>query len=887
MNTDLIRQKYLNFFAKKGHKVIASCSLVPQDDPTLLFTTAGMNQFKKEFLGQVTAYRRATTCQRCLRTDDLDKVGHTAYHHTLFEMLGNFSFGDYFKEEAIVWAWEFLTSELKLNPEVLWVSVYQEDKEAFTLWKHKVGFPEERIVKLGAKDNFWPSNAIEDGPNGPCGPCSEIFFDYGKDTGCKKSDCKPGCDCGRFVEIWNLVFTQFNRKDKGIVEPLPSKNIDTGMGLERMASVMQGVKSNFDIDIFKPIIKAILGYLPFPPQADQPTAEPIDYRLIHAIADHIRAITFAMYDAVMPSNEQRGYVVRKLIRKAEFHGYTLGIREPFLYRLSPVVGQTFKTTYPELPQHLEKINEILEREEKNFITTLQEAPQILKREFKETQKKGSGHSAFKLHDTYGIPLEITKSWAKERGFDIDEDEFQYDLKQQQERSKKFSKLSDGVFVGEALKLELKPSRFLGYQKRLVKDAKILKIIKDAHVVKSARAPDTCQLILDKTPFYAESGGQIGDRGVITKGKNVFTVSDVQKHGALFLHRGTLESGKLKVNDRVSLEVYSAFRQAVSRAHTATHLLQAALREVLGSHSKQAGSLVEADRLRFDFIHFEKISPNDVKKIEALVEKNILLSHEVTVKQTTLANAKKDKAIALFEDKYEENVRMVSVGTYSKELCGGTHLESSSQVGLFKITAESSIAKGIRRIEALTGALAWDNLRHASEQVARISEVFKISDDKIIPFIEEKLTALARLEKESAWLRLEMHKRDTNNLIQDAEDINGMKLLCQKYQDVDIGLVRQIMDVLKSKVASYAFCLGAAESLKATLIIGLSDDAVRKGLDASRIIKDVASFINGSGGGRPTMAQAGGSNPQGLDKVMERFKEIVRNTDKIVRPGAGL
>ncbi|TAN61136.1 alanine--tRNA ligase, partial [bacterium] len=596
MDTDTLRQKYLNFFARKGHKIIPSSSLVPVDDPTVLFTSAGMAQFKKEFLGQVTGVRRATSCQRCLRTDDLEKVGVTSAHHTFFEMLGNFSFGDYFKEEAIAFAWEFLLRELEINPDVLWVSVYQDDEEAYGIWSKKIKFPENRIVRLGAKENFWPANAIEDGPNGPCGPCSEIFFDYGKDTGCKRHECDPGCNCGRFVEIWNLVFTQFNRKDKGVLEPLPNKNIDTGMGLERMASVLQGVKTNFEIDIFKPIINEIISY----------AGRSSRNQLLYAIADHIRAVTFAIYDGVMPSNEQRGYVVRKLIRKAEFHGYTVGIKEPFLYKLAPVVAEVFVKAYPDLRSSIGQIAAVINDEEKLFMATIMDAPRILEDEFKALDSSG-GHIAFKLYDTYGIPLEITKSWAQEKGIKINEEEFREDLRRQKERSKKASKISEGIFVSSGLDLGIKESRFLGYRGLSVESAKILKIIKDSKMVKQALAGESCQIILDKTPFYGESGGQIGDRGRIVKGKSLFSVEDTLKQDRVIIHCGRQDSGKLKVGDSVNCAVDREFRQAVARAHTATHLLQWALREVLGTGIRQAGSLVEQDRLRFDFIYTQRVS----------------------------------------------------------------------------------------------------------------------------------------------------------------------------------------------------------------------------------------------------------------------------------------
>ncbi len=867
MNTDTLRKKYLDFFAKRAHKVMPSASLVPMDDPTVLFTSAGMAQFKKEFLGQVSDFNRAVSCQRCLRTDDLDKVGVTACHHTFFEMLGNFSFGSYFKEEAIQWAWEFLTEELKLKSEVLWVSVYKDDGEAYAIWSKKVNFPKERIVRLGAKDNFWPANAIEDGPNGPCGPCSEIFFDYGLDAGCKKADCKPGCSCGRFVEIWNLVFTQFNRVSKGALEPLPNKNIDTGMGLERMASVLQRVQSNFEIDIFKPIIDGILNCQP----------STVNRQLINAIADHARAVVFAIYDGVLPSNEERGYVVRKLIRKSEFHGYTLGIKEPFLHKLAPIVADIFFGAYPELKAKAKNIAEAVYLEENNFISVLRDAPRILKSEFKDSLSRlsAAGHTAFKLYDTYGIPLEITKAWAKENGFEINEEEFNQDLGKQKERSKKSSKISQGIFTGSTLISGFKETKFLGYQKLSLKEAKVLKIIKGGEGARSVGAGEACEIVLDKTPFYAESGGQVGDQGRIIKGNSIFEVEDTQKEGKVYIHRGRLAAGKLKSADLVNCQVDPARRKAIARAHTATHLLQASLRQILGSHVQQAGSLVEPDRLRFDFIHFDKISAENLRRIEDLVQEKILAGLEVSQRAMSLKTAKSSGAIALFNEKYEDKVRLVDIQDFSKELCGGTHLENSSAAGLFKIVSEGSIAKGVRRIEALTGKAAWEALTRVQEIITGLTHLTQSSEDKVLVLLEEKFRKLENLEKEFSRLRLELFKRDTAELADKSEVVKGVRLICARYQDVDMGLLRQLVDLVKSKVSSYALCLGSSEVQKAWLAVSLSADLADKGLDASKIIKEAALLIEGSGGGRANMAQAGGSNPGGLDKALEKFKEIIR------------
>ncbi len=863
MNTDTIRQKYLDFFAAKGHKVIASSSLVPADDPTLLFTCAGMNQFKKEFLGQVSDFRRAVTCQRCLRTDDLDKVGQTASHHTFFEMLGNFSFGSYFKEEAIAWAWEFLTRELKLDPRTLWVSVYQDDDEAFNIWKTKINIPEGKIVRLGAKDNFWPANAIEDGPNGPCGPCSEIFFDYGKDLGCKRKECAPGCPCGRFVEIWNLVFTQFNRKDKGILEPLPNKNIDTGMGLERMASVIQGVESNFEIDIFKPIIQAILDYRP----------STIDYRPINSIADHIRAIVFAIYDGVIPSNEQRGYVARKLIRKAEFHGLNLGIKEPFLHKLVPVVNKTFNSSYPKLTTKSLYIAEIILNEEKAFAGALKDAPRILDAEFKDAQSRSdSGKTAFKMHDTYGIPLEITKSWAKERGFEINDGEFNLCLKEQQERSKKSSKLSSSVFAEEALAFNVSPTQFLGYDKLTLEEAKILKIIKDSKIADSVRAGDICQIILDKTTFYAESGGQTSDKGQIVKGENVFLVEDVQKNGKIFLHSGKVASGRFNELEAVKTETDAALRQAIARAHTATHILQAALRQILGEQIQQAGSQVEPDRLRFDFNHLQKISPEELRRVEDLVIKNILLAQEVKIHQTSLAKAKEIGVLAFFGDKYEEQVRIVEIGGFSKELCGGTHLNNSANVGIFKIISEGSISKGVRRIEALTGEKAWELISRQEEWLKKAAGLLKTAPEQLPALIDKKLKKIADLENGKKSLQLKISEQNKT-----VERIANTSLITKKCLDIeDNATLREAVDMSKSELSSYAICVASGD---AAMIVALSDDLVSKGLDASKIIKEISPRIKGSGGGKAHFASAKGTDTSGIEACIDQFEKIIRDNLK--------
>ncbi len=864
MDTNTLRKKYLNFFAKKGHKIVPSSSLVPVDDPTLLFTSAGMNQFKKEFLGHVSGFRRAVTCQRCLRTDDLEKVGQTDCHHTFFEMLGNFSFGDYFKKEAISWAWEFLLEELKLKPDTLWVSVYEEDQEAYNVWKDIIGFPRERIVKLGAKDNFWPANAIIDGPNGPCGPCSEIFFDYGKDKGCRKPSCNPGCGCGRFVEIWNLVFTQFNRKDKGLLEPLPNKNIDTGMGLERIASVMQGVKSNFEIDIFKPVIKAIIAN----------GVKSNEQSIVYAIGDHIRAVVFAVYDGVNPSNEQRGYVVRKLIRKSGFHGYTLGIKKPFLYKLVSIIAKVYSDVYPDLSKKSADIAAVILAEEKLFSSTLNTAPQILEVAFKDKAIEGSGHIAFKLHDTYGIPYEITKSWAKNKGIELNQQEFLDDLKEQRERSRKASKISDSVFAVDSVISGIKPTKFLGYEKAS-SSAKILKILCKGSQLKIAKEGEAVQIILNQSPFYGESGGQIGDKGVIKSKNAIFSVEDTKKQDKIIIHYGKALKGKFKPNDMVTCEVDLLSRKAIARAHTATHMLQAALRQVLGDSVRQAGSLVEADCLRFDFMYNQQVTQDELNKVERLIQEKILSAEEVHSKELTLECARKTGALAFFGEKYDEKVRVISIEGFSKEFCGGTHLCCTSEAGIFKIVSESSVAKGTRRIEAITGKLAYEKIKVEEKQLAQVSDLFKAAPDKLSEIAKSKLDELAGLQKQATGLKFDMLRQEASGLIEKARDINGVKIISHLFKDVELGLLRQCMDFLKVKLSSsYVCCLASSENNRAWLVLAVSDDIVAKHIDARALIKDLAIIINGNGGGRPNMAQAGGANVNGLESALTNFNEIL-------------
>ena len=869
----------MDFFKAKKHKIVDSDSLVPRDDPTVLFTPAGMNQFKRQFLGHLTGFTRAATAQRCLRTDDLDKVGKTPGHHTFFEMLGNFSFGDYFKEDAISFAWEFLTEEIKIAEERLWVSIYKDDDEAYKIWKNKIKLPENKIIKLGDKENFWPSEAKEKGPNGPCGPCSEIFFDQGSNIGCGRPECTPACSCSRFVEVWNLVFTQFNRKEGGILEPLPKKNIDTGMGLERLAAVMQGVPNNFETDLFKPIIKEIAAGCR--PQAAG------EKELVYAIADHIRAITFAIYDGALPSNEERGYVVRKLIRKSIENLRALGVKKIFLYKLVPILAQVMNVPYPNLENRRENISEIILAEEKNFIAILDSSNELLKKGLSELVKKAetktfSGDDvrkasviAFEFYDTYGIPWKLTKDWADIHGIKLDKAIFDSEMEKQRFRSKSRSTMKGDVFALKELHLAGAKTGFSGYAKYETK-AKILKIIKDNTLVKKATKGEEVKLILDKTVFYPESGGQVGDTGEFRKGKNIFRVTDTQKFDKVIVHKGKVLEGGFKTGNELKSCVDIERRLSIARNHTATHLLQAALRKVLGAHVQQQGSLVAEDRLRFDFTHFKDIANDELDRIEEGVNNYILNNAALKTKMLTLGEAKKQGALAFFGEKYEERVRMVAIGDFSKELCGGTHLDSAGQIGLFKIISEGSVASGIRRIEAVTGESAHRAIKEQENILAEVSSILNVPAQNVTQELQKKLAQIKELEKKLNLQRLDIIENSLDGIIHEAQNIKDIKIITKVIENTDMDLLRKTIDLIKERTDNAVIVLGSVLDGRALLVMGITPDLLARGLDASILIRDVARVIGGSGGGRKDFAQAGGNKPENLEKALQEFKNIIGN-----------
>ncbi|MBN2097387.1 MAG: alanine--tRNA ligase [Candidatus Omnitrophica bacterium] len=874
MTSDQLRQRFLDFFVSKGHKLYPSDTLVTKDDPTVLFSSAGMNQFKQEFLGKPSEFKRRVSCQKCLRTGDLDKVGKTKYHHTFFEMLGNFSFGDYFKQEAISWAWEFVTKELNLPSEKLWVSVYQEDQEAYRIWQEKIALPAEKIVKLGPKENFWPANAPEEGPNGPCGPCSEIFYDQGEDVGCGKAECSPACDCGRFVEIWNLVFTQFDRKDKNVLAPLPHKNIDTGMGLERTASVLQGASNNFEIDIFQPITKEIMRLGSF--ASVQLTSG--QYRARNAIADHIRAVCFAVAEGIVPSNDARGYVIRKLIRRAVWHGQTLGMKKPYLYKLVPALVGVMQTAYPDLKKKREDVAQVVLAEEKRFHKTLKRALSFAETTIAQLKAKGAarlpGAAAFKLYDTYGLPVEMLKNLVDQRNFKLDEPGFAKELELQRQSSRSASAISESVFIETlAAKYKLKPTNFVGDQKDEVQ-TRVTALFKNEQLVEQADQGAEIKVVLETTPFYGESGGQIGDTGIIENKNTRIEVLDTKKVEQIIFHLGRLSCGRIKTGERVKAKIDLARRKNIACNHTATHLLQAALRKVLGTHVRQAGSWVGPERLRFDFTHFQPLSLHELKRVEELVNQAIKEKYRLKAQEMDFEQSQEVGALAFFGDKYQERVRAVKIGDISFELCGGTHVSSTGDVRMFKIIAESSIASGIRRIEATAGKRAEDVITQEQDELDQAAQSLGCPAEDLSECVDKSLRRLKGLTKRLEHSRLENFKSGIDDVIASAFEVKGVKVITQEVKSADAVLLRMMADMLKQKLSPCVVVLAATWEGRALLVCGLSPELKARGLDAAKIIRQLAEAVGGSGGGRADFAQAGGNNLQGISRALSRVEQII-------------
>jgi alanyl-tRNA synthetase len=850
-----LRQAFLDYFAKQGHEIVPSSSLVPVNDPTLLFTNAGMVQFKDVFLGRERrAIPRATTAQRCVRAggkhNDLENVGYTARHHTFFEMLGNFSFGDYFKREAIHFAWEFVTGVLALPPDKLWCTVFEDDDEAADIWRKDIGVPKSRFARLGVADNFWAM-----GDTGPCGPCSEIFYDHGPGVAGGPPG-SPDSDGDRYIEIWNLVFMQFERNDRGELTPLPKPSVDTGMGLERLAAVMQGVHSNYEIDLFVHLIEAAAAVT---------HTSDLQSKSLRVIADHIRACSFLIADGVVPSNEGRGYVLRRIIRRAIRHGYKLGVEEPFFYKLVKTLEHEMGQAYPELAPSRPHVERVLKQEEERFAETLSIGMQLLEDAIGRLPSGGTiaGETVFKLYDTYGFPEDLTADIARERGFAIDKAGFERNMEAQRERSQKASRFS--AVAGGTPKLD-ETTEFLGYE-TLAAEAPVVALLDASGAgVQALEAGSSGTVVLERTPFYAESGGQVGDTGVLTAGKASFAVSDTQKLGNAFGHIGKVASGRIAVGDRLAARVDEARRAAIVLNHSATHLMHAALRKVLGPHVQQKGSLVAPDRLRFDFSHYEAVTPEQLREIEALVNEQVRMNCDADTRVLPYDEAIAAGALAFFGDKYGDRVRVLKLGDFSTELCGGTHVRRAGDIGLFKIVSESGIAAGVRRIEAVTGQGALDFVNASEGTLRDVAGLVKAGRDDVTAKVTQLVERTRALERELAAVRRRLASGGGRDLLQETKVVNGIKVLAARIDGADARALRDTADQLKDKLGSGVVVLGAVEGDKVFLVASVTKDLASK-VKAGDLIKPVAELVGGRGGGRADFAQAGGTEPGKVDAAL--------------------
>ncbi|MBI4432448.1 MAG: alanine--tRNA ligase [Candidatus Omnitrophica bacterium] len=856
MKTDDLRKYYLQFFESKGHRVFPSDSLVPKNDPSLLFTGAGMNQFKPYFLGIKKDLKRAASCQKCLRTGDLDRVGKTAYHHSFFEMLGNFSFGDYFKEGAIEWGWEFVTKVLGLPKDKLWVSVYQEDDEAYALWKRKAGVSESRIVRMGAEDNFWPSNAPQDGPNGPCGPCSEIYV---------------GEEAGKGVEIWNLVFAQFDRQSDGSLPPLPQKNIDTGMGLERAAAVLQGVGSNFDTDNFMRMRGRLHTFLKTPGREKAHE---------NAVLDHIRAAVFSIADGALPSNEGRGYVVRKIIRLSSDHLLKAGAADAGLFhKLVPAVLEVYGGVYPEIAAREEMISMILRKEEENYLEIRKTKVPKLEQEFRGAKgEKKAGEIAFKYYDTFGLPLEVIEASAAASGLRVDHQTFERLLEEQRNRSREGSKIAGEIFAKNeafALVRDLPATEFMGYE-NIGGEGKLIGIVQDGKRVEEIAAGKEGFLVFDRSPFYPEAGGQVGDTGHVDGEGFRAAVKDTQWWDKIAAHRAVVELGKAQTGKNYSLSVEGDRRSNVMKNHTATHLLHSALRKVLGDHVKQSGSLVAPDYLRFDFTHFGAVGSAALDEVERMVNDEIRKNTRLSKKEMSREEALKEGAVAFFGEKYGERVRVVSIGDFSKEFCGGTHLHSTGEIGLFKILSESSIQAGVRRIEAVTGCAALRMVEGAEAQRKALMAAFHIVDEAKFPDqLRQLADRVTRLKEKLIGVLSAKIKSALDELFEKAPIVGGAKVIVLKTPRADTELLQKQAAYLKSKNADFAAFFQADFEDKFSFVVSASDGLARRGFHSGNVVKEIAAAVEGSGGGRPDFAVGGGKNMAHRPKLLALGEKTLR------------
>jgi alanyl-tRNA synthetase len=870
-----IRARFLKYFEERGHVVVASSGILPKNDPTLMFTNAGMNQFKDCFLGlEDRGYYRAASSQKCVRAggkhNDLENVGRTARHHTFFEMLGNFSFGDYFKKEAIAFAWEFLTVDLKLDKSRLYVTVYTDDDEAADIWHMQEGVPRERIYRFGEKDNFWSM-----GDTGPCGPCSEIFWDNGPEVGCGSADCAVGCDCDRYMEIWNNVFMQFNRTADGVMTPLPKPSVDTGMGLERITTVMQKVQSNYDTDLLQGIIRHIERH-----SGKKYGDNERDSVSMRVIADHCRAVTFLICDGALPSNEGRGYVLRRIMRRAARHAKMLGVGEPLLYKMVDAVREMMGDAYPELAEREAYIKKVILAEEERFTETLDRGLGILNDEVASLRSAGStvipGDVLFKLYDTFGFPVDLTADIVESEGFTVDEAGFETCMEKQRELGREHWKGSGAAGIADVYK-EIHNrgihSHFIGYD-ALSGSSHVLALVRGGVKAVSAAAGDQVDIIVDTTPFYGESGGQAGDVGTISTVSALLEVLDTSRpFNDLTVHHCHVKEGAIRINDAVKLTVTSPLRTATARNHTATHLLQTALRKVLGDHIKQAGSLVTPDRLRFDFTHFSAMTSEEVRQVEVLVNGFIMGNDGVQTKQMAIAEAVEAGATALFDEKYGDTVRVVRVGDVSMELCGGTHVRAAGDIGLFKIVSEAGIAAGVRRIEALTGTGAFGFIRQMEDEQRAIAVLLKAESGNPLDRLEKLLARQRELQREIESLQGKLNAAASGDLLSQAVEVNGIKLLAVQVQVEDVKGLRDLSDALKDRMGDGVIVLGADIGGKANLLVAVSK-VLSSTVKAGDIIKQIAPLVGGSGGGKPELAQAGGSQPEKLGEALAATVRIL-------------
>lgn len=866
-----LRKMYLDFFASKDHLVMKSFSLVPQNDNSLLLINAGMAPLKPYFTGQeIPPRRRVATCQKCIRTGDIENVGKTARHGTFFEMLGNFSFGDYFKEEAIEWSWEFLTKVIGLDENRLYPSVYETDDEAFELWNKNIGIAPERIFRFGKEDNFWEHGA------GPCGPCSEIYYDRGEEYGCGEPGCTVGCDCDRYIEIWNNVFTQFENDGNGNYKELENKNIDTGMGLERLAVVVQDVDSIFAVDTVKALLDKVCEIAKVSYKKDE--TKDISIRVI---TDHIRSASFMISDGIIPSNEGRGYVLRRLIRRAARHGRLLGIHGKFLAELSNTVIDMSKDGYPELEENKDMIHSVLTEEENRFNKTIDQGLAILSNMEEEMEKKGekilSGQNAFLLYDTYGFPLDLTKEILEEKGISVDEEKFKTEMDVQRKKAREARHVSNYMGADETIYQSIDSSittEFVGYD-RFVHESKVTVLTTDQELVQELQAGMHGTILVEETPFYATMGGQQADVGVITTDNSEFAVKDTIKlQGGKVGHVGEVIKGSFKIGDMVTLSIIEDNRNDTCKNHSATHLLQKALRTVLGTHVKQAGSLVNAERLRFDFNHFAAMTPEEIAQVEDLVNEQIAKFIPVVTEVMGIDEARKSGAMALFDEKYGETVRVVKMGDFSTELCGGTHVPNTGVIATFKIISESGIAAGVRRIEALTGKGVLAYYKNLEDEIAKIAKAAKAEPSNIVKKIEGMQEDIKLLQSENQKLKDKLAKDALGDVMNSITEVKGVKVLATSVTDVDMNGLRNLGDELKGKIGEGVVVLASAIDGKVNLLAMATDEAMKKGAHAGNLIKEIASLVGGGGGGRPNMAQAGGKNPAGIDDAMIKVMEVL-------------